>query len=87
MAQTAVAEYRRGEMDVQAHVATYKGFETLYKWGSLIIGDFVLFLSIWLCAHAGFFPAAVIGVIVLALGVFALTRKKVEDVDVEVPTH
>jgi hypothetical protein len=41
----------------------------------------------WLCAHAGFIASLVICAIIFGLGVFWLTRKKVEDVDVEVSSR
>jgi len=90
MAHSA-ADYRRGDMDVQDHLATYKAFGTLYKWGSLIAGTIILFFSVWLCAHAGFLAAAALAVIVFGLGCFWLTRKKPSEADIEIggasPTH
>jgi hypothetical protein len=34
-----------------------------------------LFFTLWLCAHAGFIRSAGAAVVLIALGVFAFTRK------------
>lgn len=68
-------DYHRGEMEIGAQAATFHGFVGLIKWGSLAIAATVLFLSIWLCAHAGFWRAAIFTGILIAAGVALLKEK------------
>jgi hypothetical protein len=77
------SDYRHGDMDVQEHLVTYQAFGRMYKWGALIAASVILFFSTWLCAHAGFLQAAILTIIVLALGIFALTRKKPDTAETE----
>ena len=67
--------YHRGEMDIHAQASTFHGFIGMVKWCSLAIAAAVLFLATWLCAHAGFLQAAILAVIVIAIGVLLLREK------------
>ena len=69
------ADYHRGEMDITEQSATYVGFLSLSKWGSLAIIAGLLFFTLWLCVHAGFFRAAIAAVVVIALGIILLRSK------------
>jgi hypothetical protein len=69
------SEHHRGEMDIQEQVSTFEMFNTMTKWGSLYIGTLLLFLTLWFCTGAGFGGAAIIAVVVLALGILLLRDK------------
>lgn len=71
----AASDHHRGEMDIQEQVSTFELFNSMTKWGSLIIGAMVLVLTLWFCTGAGFMGAAITGVIVLSLGVLILRDK------------
>ena len=47
----------------------------LAKWGSLSLAVFLTMTVIWFCVGAGFFPAFVVSLIVLGLGVLVLRDK------------
>ena len=68
-------DYHRGEMKIDAQASTFHGFIGLIKWSSLAIATAVLFLSVWLCAHANFFQALIVAVIVMAIGIVLLKEK------------
>ncbi|MDB5445978.1 MAG: aa3 type cytochrome c oxidase subunit [Phenylobacterium sp.] len=67
-----VSDYHRGQMDIHEQAATYQRVMAMSKWGSLIIGAAVLFLTLWFCTGTGFVGAAITGAVVIALGVFLL---------------
>lgn len=67
--------YHRGEMDISEQVSTFDFFNTLTKWGSLIIGTMILFLTLWFCTGAGFGGALITAVVVDVIGVFLLREK------------
>jgi len=67
-----VAEYHRGDMEISEQVSTYHAVMSASKWGSLAIGDAVLFLTLWFCTGAGFLGALITAVVVAVLGVFFL---------------
>jgi len=68
-------DYHKGEMEIADQAATFHGFIGMTKWCSLAIATVVLFLAIWLCAHAGFMRAAIAAIVVLALGILLLKEK------------
>ena len=68
-------DYHKGEMEIADQTATFHGFVGMTKWCSLAIAAAVLFLAIWLCAHAGFFRAAIVAAVVVVLGVMVLKEK------------
>lgn len=72
-AETAANEH--GHMDVAEHTATFKSVMGLFKWGSLWTAALLILLTMWFCTPAGFFPAIVVTVIVLALGGFFLRSR------------
>ena len=67
--------YHRGEMDIQEQAATFHAVVGLAKWGSLSLAVFLTMTVIWFCVGAGFFPAFVVSLIVLGLGVLVLRDK------------
>lgn len=69
------SEYHRGEMDISEQEATYKGFNTMSAWGSLIIATGILMATLWFCTPAGFFGGLIPGVLLFGIGAFVLSRK------------
>lgn len=67
--------YHRGEMDISEQAATFDFFNTMTKWGSLVIGTLVLFLVLWFCTGAGFVGALITAVVVDVIGVTLLREK------------
>ena len=72
MAQTG--DYHRGEMPVDGQKSTYMLFNGMVHWCGLGVAALVAFLVIWLCAHAGFFPALLVAAVIMGVAVF-LNRK------------
>jgi Bacterial aa3 type cytochrome c oxidase subunit IV len=69
-------DYVHGKMDISEHVSTYEMFANLTKWGSLIVSAGLVFLVVLTCVKdAGFIPAAISAVVVLAVGWFILRKK------------
>lgn len=80
MAETLQADahdhdFHHGEMPVAAQRSTFHSVMGLFKYGSLAIAVSLIFLVMWLCAHAGFFPSFVVAVIVAIAGAVFLGRK------------
>jgi len=71
-----VSDYHRGEMDIHEQATTYERVMAMTKWGSLIIGSLVLFLTLWFCTGAGFLGALITLVVVATLGAFLLGEKR-----------
>lgn len=76
MAETAAGEHDRGGMEIAAHASTYRAFNTLLHWAALCIAALLSFLTLWLCAHAGFWPGLIVGIVILAIGTWWLRRPK-----------
>jgi hypothetical protein len=74
MAEPA-ADYHRGEMEIHEQESTYHAFLGMTKWGSLALAVSLITLVLWFCTKVGFLGAAATGVVLLALGVFALRDK------------
>lgn len=69
------AEYHPGDMPIEEQKATFTGVVGMFKWGSLFTAAALILLTMWFCTPAGFFPALVVAVIVLVLGVVFLRTK------------
>ena len=69
-------DYHRGEMDIREQVNTFHLFNGWTKWGSLVLAVALLTLTLWFATDAGFLGGLVAGVVVLALGIFALRERK-----------
>ena len=72
MAQTG--EYHRGNMPVTDQRSTYTLFNQLVHWCSAGIAALLAFLTIWLCAHAGFLTGLIVAVVIMAAAAF-MNRK------------
>lgn len=69
-------DYHRGDMDIREQANTFHLFNAWTKWGSLVLAVTLLTLTLWFATDAGFLGGAVTGVVVLALGIFALRERK-----------
>jgi hypothetical protein len=76
MAEQHPPHAARGDMDIQAHEASFHAFILMSKWGSLSVAVAVLFLVMWFCTAAGFGSAFLCAAIVAVLGFLALREKK-----------
>jgi hypothetical protein len=65
----------RGDMDIREQRSTYEFFMGLTKWGSLVIGVLVLFLTLWFCTGAGMGGALVTSIIVAVAGGWLLRKR------------
>ena len=75
MAEAHVDHYTRGDMDIEAHKASFHAFILMSKWGSLAVACGVLALTLWFCTPFGFLPGVIFPAILAVLG-FLLLRDK-----------
>jgi hypothetical protein len=75
MAEHHADAYAHGDMDIQAHRASFHAFMRMAKWGSLTIATGLLFFVIWFCTAAGFGAAFIAAAIVAILGTLTLREK------------
>ncbi|WP_333591069.1 aa3-type cytochrome c oxidase subunit IV [Brevundimonas sp.] len=68
-------DYARGSQEISEQVSTWHLFLALAKWGSLIIGAVVLFLTLWFMPNGSFFSGFFAGAFMLAAGWFFLRSK------------
>lgn len=68
-------DHHRGEMDIHEQVFTYALFMKLTKWGSLILGVGILFLTLWFATTWGFLGALVTSLVLLVVGIWALRER------------
>ena len=59
---------------VVEHERTYHAFSILVRWSMLVLGDLILWLSLWFASPAGFLGATVVGIAVFVLGYMFLVR-------------
>jgi len=60
--------------DVVTHERTYHAFSILIRWSMLLIGDAILWLTLWFASPAGFLGATAVGVVVFIVGYIVLVR-------------
>lgn len=65
-------EYHRGEMDIHAQEATYRGFMRLQKWFCLHLTVVLTFFILLFCTKAGFLGALATAVILAVVGTAVL---------------
>ena len=70
------SDYHRGEMDIHEQVSTFHAFLGLSKWFCLALASVLVFVIMLFCTKAGFIPAAISGLVLLAIGIFALRGGK-----------
>jgi hypothetical protein len=75
-AQDAHADYHRGDMDIHEQVHTWTVFKLFAKWGSLITGVGLLFLTMWFCTNTGFIGSFITAVVLMAIGILVLRERK-----------
>lgn len=68
-------DYHRGEMDIREQANTFHAFNAWTKWGSLALAVVLLTLTLWFATDAGFFGGLIVGVVVLAIGIWVLREK------------
>lgn len=68
-------DYVRGSQEISEQVSTWHLFLGLAKWGSLILGALVLFLTLWFMPNGSFFAGAFAAFVMLAAGWFFLRSK------------
>lgn len=76
MAGHAPSDYHRGDMDIHEQAHTWAAFKLFAKWGSLITGVGLLFLTMWFCTNTGFIGSAITAVVLLAIGILVLRERK-----------
>ena len=74
MADTA-DDHQHGEMDIHEQVHTYHAFLGMTKWFCLALAVTLVFLVVLTSTKVGFVGAAASAVVLLAIGVFALSGK------------
>lgn len=62
--------------EMEQHELTYRHFQLALRWIIVVHAAGVPFLVLWFCTGAGFLGAAVVGLIIFALGLFWLTHRK-----------
>jgi len=70
MASDNGGDYVRGEMDIDMHKQTYRGFLSASKWLSVVILALTLWLTVWFALGAGFVPATITAVAFIVAGGF-----------------
>jgi hypothetical protein len=60
--------------DLAVHAGSYHHFMLGLKWVGIALAATIAFLTLWFCTPAGFFSALLTGIIVLAIGIFAMTH-------------
>lgn len=68
-------DYVRGSQEISEQVSTWHLFLSLSKWGSLLIGAALLFMTLWFQPGGSFFGGLIAAVVMLVVGYFALRSK------------
>lgn len=68
-------DYVRGSQEISEQVSTWHLFLGLAKWGSLILGAVVLFLTLWFMPNGSFFSGFFAAGFMLVAGWFFLRSK------------
>ena len=61
-----------GSSEIAAHTATYHSITLLVKWVMVVAATLLSFLIVWFAAGAGFLAGLIVGLVVFAVGTFAL---------------
>ena len=70
-----MADYHRGDMDIQEQASTFHAFNLMAKWGSLALASVLTALVLWFCTSAGFLGGVIAAVVVAVAGFFLLKEK------------
>ncbi len=60
--------------DLTTHAVSYHRFMLAVKWIGITLGSSITFFTLAFATKAGFFAALIAGLVVFALGVFAMTH-------------
>jgi hypothetical protein len=60
--------------DVVMHERTYHAFSILIRWSMLLIGNAILWLTLWFASPAGFWGSTFISLVTFVLGYIFLVR-------------
>lgn len=60
--------------DVLVHERTYHAFSLLTRWAMLVLGDLILWLTLWFASPAGFLRGTLIAIVAFVLGYQILIR-------------
>jgi len=61
-------------MDVVTHERTYHAFSILIRWSMLLIGNTILWLTLWFASPAGFWGATFVALVTFVLGYLLLVH-------------
>jgi thiamine transporter ThiT len=75
MAESA-SDYHHGDQDVSEQLVSYRRFNTLTKWAALHLAVLILMFSLWFCVGAGFWGGLIPGLVLMAAGIWFLSRKQ-----------
>lgn len=60
--------------DVLAHEKTYHAFSLLTRWSMLVLGDAILWLTLWFASPVGFLGATLMALVGFVIGYQILIR-------------
>ena len=60
--------------EIVAHERTYRAFSILIRWSMLLIGNAILWFTMWFATPAGFLGATAVAVATFILGYIFLVR-------------
>jgi uncharacterized membrane protein len=60
--------------DLAVHAGSYHHFMLGVKWVAIVLAAMVAFLTLWFCTTTGFFGALITGLIILAVGIYAMNH-------------
>jgi len=62
------------DQDFAVHAANYHRFMLGVKWFAILFAALEAFLTLWFATPAGFLTGLIVGAVILAAGVFAMTH-------------
>lgn len=68
--------YVRGSQEISEQASTFRAFISMAKWGSLWLAALLMFLVLWFQPGGSFIGGAIVAVVMLVLGYFALKSGK-----------
>ena len=60
--------------DLAVHAGSYHHFMLGVKWCGIALAAMIAFLTLWFCTAAGFLPALIAALVIVAVGVFAMNH-------------
>lgn len=60
--------------EVVDHERTYKAFNLLVRWSMVILGDLILWLTLWFASPVGFLGSTLVAVAAFVLGYMFVVR-------------